>query len=66
MILELDTPTSSGWFAGPALDETNSRDASKRREDTSTDVLAYEIVRYMPDLARLLADQGQRKLRAAA
>ncbi len=66
MILEFDTATGSGWFADTMLaGDADSRDARRHREDTSTDVLAYEIARYMPELARLLAEQGRRKVLAA-
>jgi hypothetical protein len=65
MILELDKPTSHRWFATATMDNTNERDAPQRRDDTSAEVLAYEISRYMPELARLLADKGRRRLLAA-
>ena len=66
MILELDTATGSSWFAHTMqANDADSRDASRRREDTSAEVLAYEIARYMPELAELLADQGRRKMLAA-
>lgn len=69
MILDLHNPADAGWFASVTLDDTlprNSRAACARREDTSTEVLAHEIVRYMPDLAHMLAASGRRRLQAAA
>ncbi|MDB6138624.1 MAG: hypothetical protein JWO94_1696 [Verrucomicrobiaceae bacterium] len=69
MRLELDTPTENRWFASMMLlDEPSpreSRTASRRREDTSMEVLAHEIMLYMPELAHALATSGGRKLRAA-
>ena len=69
MIQQLDTPTESRWFASiMRLDEPSPRDGSisrSRRDDTSVEVLAYEIALYMPELARSLAARGQRKLLAA-
>lgn len=43
----------------------NSRTAATRREETRTETLAYEIVRYMPELAESLAWSGRRRLLAA-
>ncbi len=69
MSLELDTPTESRWFASMMLlDEPsprNSGSSSRRRDDTSMEVLAHEIALYMPELAHALATSGRRKLQAA-
>lgn len=69
MSLELDTPTESRWFASiMLLDEPSPRNSgaiSRRREDTSAEVLAHEIALYMPELAQALAASGRRKLMAA-
>ncbi len=65
MTLELDTPTLHRWCPSLTLEAPHPRDAHQRRDDTSADVLAYEIVRYMPELADLLATQGRRRLMAA-
>jgi len=69
MIQEIDTPTDSRWFASMMLvSESTPSDrlqARRRRDDTRAEVLAHEIVLYMPELARALARSGQRKLMAA-
>ncbi len=68
MSLELDTPTESRWFASMMrLDEPSPRNSgnSRRRDETSAEVLAHEIVRYMPELANALAASGRQKLMAA-
>ena len=69
MSLELDTPTESRWFASMMrLDEPSPREngtGSRRRDETSAELLAHEIALYMPELARTLAASGRRKLLAA-
>ncbi|HEY1084979.1 MAG TPA: hypothetical protein VGE29_22130 [Prosthecobacter sp.] len=47
--------------------EMTDRDRSPRggwKSDTRLEVLAHEIVRYMPDLAQMLVQGGKRKLAA--
>ncbi|SKB07705.1 hypothetical protein SAMN02745166_04764 [Prosthecobacter debontii] len=47
--------------------EMTDRDRSPRggwKSDTRLEVLAHEIVRYMPELAQLLVQDGKRKLAA--
>lgn len=47
--------------------EMNDKDRSPRggwKSDTRLEILAHEIVRYMPDLAQLLVQDGKRKLAA--
>lgn len=45
--------------------ELNDRDPGKRggwKSDARLEVLAHELVRYMPDLAQMLAATGRQKL----
>lgn len=47
--------------------EMNDKDRSPRggwNSDTRLEVLAHELVRYMPELAQMLAQDGKRKLAA--
>lgn len=47
--------------------DLNDRDRSKRggwQSDARLEVLAHEIVAYMPELAQMLAQSGKRKLAA--
>ena len=66
---ELDTPQDTRWFASVTLinesPSTDLRSVGRRRDDTRAEVLAYEIARYMPDLARDLVNAGRRKMLAA-
>lgn len=69
MIQEIDAPAESRWFASVMLVDDASagerRAARRRREETSAEVLAYEITRYMPELASALVKSGRRRLLAA-
>lgn len=47
--------------------EMNDRDRSPRgswKSDARLEVLAHDLVRYMPELAQMLAQSGKRKLAA--
>lgn len=66
MIQNLDTPTATRWFANVIQLDEPAKGAKRRREDTSAEVLAHEIARYMPELARDLVASGRRKLMLAA
>ena len=68
MLQQLDAPSQASWVAVIASDDEmprNSRTAASRREDTHAEALAYEIVRYMPELAEQLMSNGRKRLVSA-
>ena len=64
MIQQLDAPTFSFVIQDDDLPQ-NSRTATIRREETRMETLAYEIVRYMPEIAEKLVGSGRQRLLAA-
>lgn len=64
MTQQLDSPTIPFVMIHDEMPQ-NSRTAASRREETRAETLAYELVRYMPEIAEKLARSGRRRLLAA-
>lgn len=62
-----DPPAPLRWFTIVAFEENTPIDrlSRQRRTDTRIEVLAQEIVRYMPEVAMQLADSGMTRMFAA-
>jgi hypothetical protein len=61
----VDNPSAAQFFAElNTIDEVprNSWAARARREETKTEMLAHEIVRYAPSLATKLAVAGRKRM----
>lgn len=67
MTMQNDLLSDAQLFTTLMSLEMTDRDRSPRgswKSDTRLEVLAHEIVRYMPDLAQQLAAAGRQKLAA--
>jgi len=60
----IDHPTAAQVMADLPLDDCatcNRCIACTKREETHMEVLALELVHYMPELAQMLADKGRER-----
>jgi hypothetical protein len=60
----IDHPTAAQVMADLSLDDCatcNNCIACTMREETHMEVLALELVHYMPELAQMLADKGRER-----
>jgi len=64
MSQQLDSPSLPFVMQDDEMPQ-NSRTAVTRRDETRAETLAYELVRYMPEIAEKLAVSGRRRLLAA-
>ena len=68
MTLQLDLQADSTVFSTLVEVEMTDTDRSLKgnwKSETRLSMLSHEIVRYMPELAAMLAQGGQRKMLAA-